>query len=105
MSCLAESEAEGRVGCGRMGQGGFGRGVARLGRSSRLNWSTPEMKTWQRSAKLERPSKAINHDPATGHEDGSVVGYGDSIETQVAGQESKIGERFGPLLMSLLLVS
>jgi hypothetical protein len=49
--------------------------------------------------------EAVNHDPATGHEDGSVVGCGDSIETQVASQEGKIGERFGASRMSLLRVS
>jgi hypothetical protein len=48
---------------------------------------------------------AINHDPATGHEDGGVVSRGDSIETQVASQEGKVGERFGASCMSLLFVS
>jgi hypothetical protein len=47
------------VGCGRMGRSGFGRGVARLGRSLKLNWSMPEMKTWLHSAELEMPSTTI----------------------------------------------
>jgi hypothetical protein len=83
-----------------MGRSGFGRREAALGRRLRRNWSTPEMKVL---ATQHAAGGAINHDPATGHEDGNVGATG-RIQGMVASQDSKIGERSGPFRIPCLAI-